>query len=472
MSHDKISVPGELAGAAGAAGVPQHASVVVVGGGVAGLAAASTLVASGADVVLLEARARLGGRVHTVAGAAYPSVPLDLGASWYHDTLDNCLFDRARARGDRLVYTPAKGVMVPFNAGATPGIPGVMLEVLHEFFQYVDAAFFAAEPPPDVSLAEMMDRYLADRGDTLTHGEKQHLPAIARYLELWHGVLWRSLLARYAAIDNQGRDCYNVGGYGTLVQELATTIPPSAVHLNTEVVRISTSRGYSDPVVVHTAAGPVTCAHVIVTVPQSVIMDIEWLPPLPPRISTSLTSMGYGHLGKCILEFGVCFWGSATSWLLTGNGGERLPASVEQTVAELTAEGEPNLYPITVFNLVPIYGKPILMVLTQAPVTQWLEERPARVWPWLEPRLRAVAEEPIQAPLHIHTTSWSSDRFSKGSYSVPRPGDDPGEVVRQLETGWGKVRFAGEHTISEGAGCVHGAYMSGVREGEHVAGRL
>ena len=38
---------------------------VVVGGGVAGLAAAGRLAAAGLKVTLLEARARLGGRVHT-----------------------------------------------------------------------------------------------------------------------------------------------------------------------------------------------------------------------------------------------------------------------------------------------------------------------------------------------------------------------------------------------------------------------
>lgn len=55
--------------------------VVVIGGGLAGLAAAARLSEAGASVTLLEARGRLGGRVYTDRAASHGS-PVDLGAEW------------------------------------------------------------------------------------------------------------------------------------------------------------------------------------------------------------------------------------------------------------------------------------------------------------------------------------------------------------------------------------------------------
>lgn len=58
--------------------------VIVVGAGASGLAAASSLHAAGLDTVCLEARARVGGRMLSVA-TSYPGRALDLGATWFWD---------------------------------------------------------------------------------------------------------------------------------------------------------------------------------------------------------------------------------------------------------------------------------------------------------------------------------------------------------------------------------------------------
>lgn len=53
-------------------------SVVVIGAGVAGLAAAADLCKAGLSVTVLEARDRIGGRTHTVVDDRL-GVPMDLG---------------------------------------------------------------------------------------------------------------------------------------------------------------------------------------------------------------------------------------------------------------------------------------------------------------------------------------------------------------------------------------------------------
>ena len=68
--------------------VGQVDRVVVIGAGIAGLAAASRLRRVGIACVVLEARDRIGGRLHTVDLAG---VPVDLGGSSIHHPIGNLL---------------------------------------------------------------------------------------------------------------------------------------------------------------------------------------------------------------------------------------------------------------------------------------------------------------------------------------------------------------------------------------------
>ena len=84
--------------------------VVVIGGGLAGLAAAARLSEAGVSVTLLEPRGRLGGRVYTERAASHGS-PLDLGAEWLgdegelHDLLVGAGAHLVEAQGRQVVRT-------------------------------------------------------------------------------------------------------------------------------------------------------------------------------------------------------------------------------------------------------------------------------------------------------------------------------------------------------------------------------
>src|SRR5215217_2339501 len=56
-------------------------SVLVIGGGIAGLSAAVELARNGVHSILIEARDRLGGRIHTVR---HGQLPIELGAEFIH----------------------------------------------------------------------------------------------------------------------------------------------------------------------------------------------------------------------------------------------------------------------------------------------------------------------------------------------------------------------------------------------------
>src|SRR5262245_39721660 len=76
--------------------------VLVIGAGIAGLTAARDLAIDGYDVVVLEARERIGGRIWT---SHELSVPADLGASWIHGFEDNTIARLAR-RHDTQIRRP------------------------------------------------------------------------------------------------------------------------------------------------------------------------------------------------------------------------------------------------------------------------------------------------------------------------------------------------------------------------------
>ncbi|KAJ6370729.1 hypothetical protein OIU77_001272 [Salix suchowensis] len=78
-------------------------TVIVIGGGISGLAAARILHDASFKVVLLESRDRLGGRIHTDYSFGYP---VDLGASWLHGVCnENPLAPLIRGLGLKLYRT-------------------------------------------------------------------------------------------------------------------------------------------------------------------------------------------------------------------------------------------------------------------------------------------------------------------------------------------------------------------------------
>ena len=89
---------------------------IVIGAGVAGLAAARTLAEAGRRVALIEARERVGGRIHTVQ-AIQGDLPVELGAEFIHglpeeliDLVDEAGLTRFELDGDSRCVSPGRGL--------------------------------------------------------------------------------------------------------------------------------------------------------------------------------------------------------------------------------------------------------------------------------------------------------------------------------------------------------------------------
>ena len=113
MGFTRGTRAGEREGNATASGKKR---IVVIGAGLAGLAAARELQKRGHEVVIVEARDRIGGRIWT--STQWPDMPLDFGATWIHGVSGNPLTDLAEEiQASRLVTSRVGYALRTFSGG-------------------------------------------------------------------------------------------------------------------------------------------------------------------------------------------------------------------------------------------------------------------------------------------------------------------------------------------------------------------
>jgi len=269
---------GSLAIPAGA--FPDVSRVIVVGAGFAGLAVANALRNAGVEVVVLEARTRLGGRAWTADAAG---VPVDLGASWIHTPVGNPMARFAAQVGVGTVPFGRLDEIVPHLSGfdARTG----WLETLELVDAFLQTIFFENALPalrsaldPRASVARGVREYLAQQGfapDLARRAEfairflaEQDASGPARDVALeWYlnaGILYA------------GEDVLPGGGYARLVDALALGLDVrlgevvSGIRLGSDGVEVTSRVRAAEG-----AAGRETTvhrgSHVVVTAPLGVL---------------------------------------------------------------------------------------------------------------------------------------------------------------------------------------------------------
>jgi monoamine oxidase len=424
-----------------------RSDVVVVGGGVAGLAAAVRLAEAGRRVTLLEARARLGGRVYTVLDPA-EGHPIELGAEFVQGDSADLLRTLHRARLP-LLELPEQ------HQQAT----GTASREFPDVDSLVDRLLESALPTlGDVPVAQAIRR-LAPANFT-----DDEVEALTGYLEGFHAAdLERfgvaGLAENQAVVDKDGPRVVRLeGGYGRLVSALEGWLDPELVQVQTETI-VTRLRWKAGEVVLaarHRNGDVVelTGSQAILTLPLGVLKAAKGLEgsleldPLPIGWAESIAALEIGAARRIDLEFDSAWWKETNHPLSTFIHGRGQPFPVWWTAA-----------PPTQPFLTGWVGGPRAQVMagrSQEEVANLALQSVASIFR----RPLAMVESRVRA---VYTHDWSADPFSRGAYSYGGVGALQARESLRKRVG-GTLVLAGEAVAGSGVNAtVSGALTSGLQ---------
>ena len=301
--------------------------VCIVGAGFAGLTAARRLTEAGRDVVVLEARDRVGGRVWTRHDA--DGTPLDMGATFIgpHQDRVRALVEEV---GGKLFQTNVQGDSILANGGKnrrypadkTPRVNPVALASFGQALYRIDrmAKTIPLEAPWEAKKAAEWDaqslRAWMSKRNVPTREGREMLEATFRALfasdlsevSLLNGLFLLQSgggLLNFMSIEGGYQDAQVVGGVGSVVGTVAADLG-DRVHLDTPVRDIElVGAGYE----VRSPTGTVVRARkVVVALPPGLAGHIRYAPALPGDKALLFHQVPGGTELKAVVVYDEPFW--------------------------------------------------------------------------------------------------------------------------------------------------------------------
>tara|TARA_B110000908_G_C10267317_1_gene465631 strand:- start:3176 stop:4576 length:1401 start_codon:yes stop_codon:yes gene_type:complete len=448
--------------------------IVIIGAGVAGMTAAQELIKKGKNVIIVEARNRIGGRVNPIN---FKGDHIDLGAQFIHGKsklnpimkLINC-----KKENYTLHHVDWDDGYYYSGNGRSGQIPDGKLDKHYRLSQKALSIAHSKRKSIYKTKTREADCSLGEELRSAIELLKKKTKNID--IDLLNMCTKTEILDDYAVdIDKlslcywdqddefNGGDCViSKVGYQPILNMLSDGLNISLNQIVTNIKQIE-----KEHIIVSCQNGSEFIGKkVISTLPLGVLKanTINFEPKLPKRLTESINKLGFGNLEKVVIKFNQQFWPNDSdcfynmsgnpfrlwlnvSHLYNTNNSKTLICFLAGSVAKklVTDSNDNDIAILALESLREIFGETIVS-----------------------------SENTIAIKLidSIIVTRWCTDPFSLGSYShIPR-GTLPSDYDSFGRQYWNDMlHFAGEGTFKRFPGTVHGAILSGERAANHCIGK-
>lgn len=416
--------------------------MIVVGAGMAGLAAARELEAVGYRVTVLEGSRRIGGRIYTSRDLG---LPVELGASRIHGIKNNPLVPLLKETGVGYLEVDWDS-LTGFETDGTPMDDEELSMVRNRILGMFRRAFFRnIGNTEDFPIEDIIQREFQRR--KFTPQERRVFYFGITSAEMVNASPFTEASWKYA-LDYEaypGGDHFVVNGYDSVPDKLAT-----GLDIKTGVAVTGVEYG-SGRVKVHTEEGTLRADRVIVTVSLGVLKaaQIDFSPSLPWAKEAAIDRIGMGLINKIALRFPEIFW----------------PAKVHALAHGTDVRGQ---YPVFV-NVARYTGEPVLTAYLPGTYEDGLEGMPDKeAIGGAVDVLRRMYGSSVPDPVNAVRTRWGGYPFTRGAFTFNKVGATGRDRETLAEPVADRLFFAGEATSRKRFGTVSGAYLSGIRAAQEV----
>jgi monoamine oxidase len=441
---------------------------IVVGAGVAGLTAADRLVAAGRDVVVLEARDRVGGRTLTVDVPGVPGLRVDSGGQWVGPAQHALLAELKRFGLTTIDQSGGGEDLVSFGGrprrytGSTPKLGllpvvdvGIALQRFEKLAAGVDLDHPWATPDADRLDGQTFESWILRHCRTKKGREFFRICCEAVFateaanLSLLHALFYSHSgggLEHLISTEGGAQHARVDGGMQQVAEHLAAGLgdrvrleePVTGIAVDGTGVRATTERGTYE------------AARVIVAIPPTLAGRLRFDPVMPSTRDALTQRIPQGSVIKCQAVYDRPFWRDAG---LSGEAvGDTAPVKV---IFDGTPRGDGSPGVLTSF----IEAADAIRLSAAKP-----EERHAEVLDVLAGYFGDDARRPIA----FVERDWSAEPWTRGCYGAHLPPGAWTQVGAALREPVGPIHWAGTETAERWCGYIDGAITSGERAADEV----